>query len=137
MATNSFTIDKAVKLGEFFLIEQEVGGEVNDTNEYTMQLPPGLPLRLVSATALATAAGAATNTQVLTIKKVSVSGSATSVVSWPGSALNNIAADTLASNPSIDASEVNFEDGGGIRFCMAWGAADTAKCRVSVMLTRR
>jgi len=138
MATNSFEITKPVKDSDLFLIQQDITGEVNDTNEFTMQLPKGSLYRLVSAQFTALAAAANTATQIVRVEKVSADGlTATTIATFAGAVLQAAAADATFAAPAIDLPSVDFEEGGFIRFALDWGAADTLTGRVSVFLVIR
>lgn len=137
MATNSFSIDKIVKINDVFLIDAEIGGEVNDTNEFDLELPAGGTYRIASCMALVTTASANTATQVLLVKKVTAAGAVSTVCTYTGAAFQNKAAGVILADPTIDDAETDFEGGDSIRFSLAWGAADTGTARVTLMLSKR
>ena len=140
MATNSFTVEKAVKYNQTILIEQDLTGEINDTNEFTLALPLGQAHRLVSAQFVVLAAGAATNTQVIRVERVR-SGTATTAATFSGTVLNAAAADAVFQADLIDITPVagvlpiEFASGDSIRLALDWGAADTLTGKVTCLLS--
>jgi hypothetical protein len=137
MAINDpIDINKAVITRDAFLIDIQTVGELNDTQPVDLQLPKGLPLKLVGVSAVVTAATANTATQVMRLIKVDVDGTATTICTWAGALLTNLAAGVILANPTFDVSESTFEDGGKLRVEMDWGAADTAECRVFATFAR-
>jgi hypothetical protein len=131
-------INKAVIFSDYFCIQQAVSGAVGATTLHNLQLPDGIPLRLADVSVVMTAAGAAFNTQVLLLNKISADGlTTTTICTWAGSDLNNKAADVVVAKPAFDVAESDIEDGGSLQFSMTWGAADTAAVQVTCFLTRR
>jgi hypothetical protein len=140
MATNSFSVDKTVKYGRVILIEQDLVGEVNDTNEFTMELPAGSGHTLISAQFVTLAAGAAANTQVIRVERVKA-GTATTAATFLGTTLNGAVADQVFQADAIDITPVagirptEFASGDSIRFSIDWGAADTLTGKLTCLLS--
>ncbi len=135
MPTNSFAVTKTTKYNQLIVIEQELSGKVNHTNEFTMELPAGSGHRFVSAQATLTANAAATNTQVARVEKVSTAGAATAIATFAGTLFNAASAGFTAPAGLIDASELDIDAGESIRFALDWGAADTGTMRIVCLLT--
>jgi len=131
----SFDINKTVKFANLIVVEQDVTGKLNDTNEFTMEMPEGSGHRLISAQLVATAASAGTGTEEVRVEKVDADGSATTIAVFDGASTTSAGLGSVLSADVIDVSECNIASGESIRFSMDWGAADTLTCKVTAILT--
>jgi hypothetical protein len=137
MATNSFPITKPVKYNDLFLIQQDISINAGDTNNFDLQLPEGLPLRVVSCQLNVVAACAATATQVLLVQKLSTAGAATTVATFAGASLNAAGVNEVFNPDTQIASACDVDEGGSIRFAYTSAVGDTGTFRASVWCIRR